>query len=115
MSSLEVACKSNLGGIENERLYAFTYVGTKVKVQHFHDEGKFDLCISNIVVEKALYQVCNANIPLEEKSAFFKRVSKEYGQTALCLSGGASFGMYHIGVIRCLLDLDLLPRVVAGI
>ncbi len=37
-----------------------------------------------------------------------------YGRTALCLSGGATFGYYHFGVIKALLDQNRLPRVIAG-
>jgi hypothetical protein len=31
----------------------------------------------------------------EEKRAFFRAVNKNYGSSALCLSGGASFGYYQ--------------------
>jgi TAG lipase/steryl ester hydrolase/phospholipase A2/LPA acyltransferase len=37
-----------------------------------------------------------------------------YGGTALLLSGGATFGMMHIGVIRALFETDLLPRIISG-
>lgn len=30
------------------------------------------------------------------------------------LSGGASFGKYHLGVIKALYENDLLPRIVVG-
>lgn len=36
------------------------------------------------------------------------------GRTALLLSGGASLGKYHFGVIKALYEQDLLPRVIAG-
>jgi predicted acylesterase/phospholipase RssA len=37
-----------------------------------------------------------------------------YGRTALCLSGGATFAYYHFGVVKALLDTDLLPDVITG-
>jgi predicted acylesterase/phospholipase RssA len=37
-----------------------------------------------------------------------------YGRSALCLSGGAAFGYYHLGVCRSLLDGGMLPSVVNG-
>jgi predicted acylesterase/phospholipase RssA len=37
-----------------------------------------------------------------------------FGRTALCLSGGASFAYYHFGVVKALLDADLLPEVITG-
>ncbi len=30
------------------------------------------------------------------------------------LSGGASLGLYHMGVLKTLIENDLLPRVVSG-
>jgi len=53
-------------------------------------------------------------LPLSDKLDFFRSSSKNLGSSALCLSGGASFGYYHFGVIRALLDQGLLPRVVTG-
>ena len=50
----------------------------------------------------------------EEKRGLFKRMHTNYGRTALCLSGGASFAYYHFGVIKALLDADLLPEVITG-
>ena len=37
-----------------------------------------------------------------------------FGRTALCLSGGASFAYYHFGVVKALLEADLLPDVITG-
>ncbi|KAL4081889.1 acyl transferase/acyl hydrolase/lysophospholipase [Scleroderma yunnanense] len=50
----------------------------------------------------------------EEKKRFFKSASTNLGTSALCLSGGASFGYYHFGVVKAFLDAGLLPRVIAG-
>ena len=56
----------------------------------------------------------NPHIPLQEKSLAFKLYSKNYGRSAFCLSGGAGFGYYHLGVIRALLDRGLLPSIITG-
>lgn len=50
----------------------------------------------------------------EEKRVLFKHVNANFGRTALCLSGGAAFAYYHIGVLRALLDADSLPDVITG-
>ncbi|CAK7262512.1 hypothetical protein SEPCBS57363_000101 [Sporothrix epigloea] len=55
-----------------------------------------------------------SQLDASEKRALFKRVYANYGRTALCLSGGASFAYYHFGVVRALLDEDLLPNVITG-
>lgn len=50
----------------------------------------------------------------EEKRELFKSLHANYGRTALCLSGGATFAYYHFGVVKALLDEDLLPDVITG-
>ncbi len=50
----------------------------------------------------------------DEKRTLFKRMHTNFGRAALCLSGGASFAYYHFGVVKALLDADLLPEVITG-
>ena len=50
----------------------------------------------------------------EEKRKLFKGISANYGRTALCLSGGASFAYYHFGVVKALLEEDRLPDIITG-
>lgn len=50
----------------------------------------------------------------EEKRLLFKHLYANYGRTALCLSGGAGFAYYHLGLVKALLDVDLLPDVITG-
>ncbi|KAJ3768111.1 acyl transferase/acyl hydrolase/lysophospholipase [Lentinula raphanica] len=56
------------------------------------------------------------DITLDEKKRFFKSANTNYGVSALCLSGGASFGYnYHFGVVKAFIDSEnLLPRVITG-
>ena len=49
-----------------------------------------------------------------EKLSFFASAQLALGHTALCLSGGGSLAMYHMGVVRSLLEAGLLPRVISG-
>jgi hypothetical protein len=96
--------KSNLGGCENARLYSRTYYGTKDVIEDYVGQ-----------VIESLEHVYRSNaLTIEEKLNFFKQASRNYGRTALCLSGGASFAYYHFGVLRALLDQNLLPKVLTG-
>jgi len=96
--------RSNFAGLESARLYSETYYGTKDLVEDYLNE-----------VESSLQYIrSTTELNKEEKAAFFRQVSRHFGSSALCLSGGASFGYYHFGVIRALLDADLLPRVMSG-
>lgn len=51
---------------------------------------------------------------LDDKRELFKSLHANYGRTALCLSGGATFAYYHFGVVKALLEEDLLPDVITG-
>jgi predicted acylesterase/phospholipase RssA len=67
------------------------------------------------VVEKGVEILVNSkDLEPEEKRTLFKRMHTNYGRTALCLSGGASFAYYHFGVVKALLDANLLPEVITG-
>ncbi|KAI0901770.1 patatin-like phospholipase domain-containing protein [Annulohypoxylon nitens] len=105
LKALTEACvKNNFVGVENPRLYSQTYYGTKNLVQNFIDE-----------VEKSMrFLVHTDQIPFDEKRALFKRMHANYGRTALCLSGGAVFAYYHFGVVKALLEADLVPDVITG-
>ncbi|KAI6358319.1 hypothetical protein MCOR25_007360 [Pyricularia grisea] len=101
---IEACVKNNFVGVENPRLYSQTYYGTKNLVQNYVDE-----------VEKSLTALLETKqLSMEDKRSIFKRVSANYGRTALCLSGGASFAYYHFGVVKALLEEDLLPDVITG-
>jgi TAG lipase/steryl ester hydrolase/phospholipase A2/LPA acyltransferase len=49
-----------------------------------------------------------------ERLAFLRETRHAFGRTALVLSGGGSFGAFHLGVVKALLDASLLPRVLSG-
>lgn len=101
---LEACVKSNFAGFENPHLYSESYYGTKHIVQDYVDE-----------IEKSLELLRNTKaISSEDKRTMFKHVSTNFGRTALCLSGGATFAYYHFGVAKALLDANLLPNVITG-
>ncbi|KAI9675111.1 MAG: hypothetical protein M1817_001519 [Caeruleum heppii] len=96
--------KNNFVGIENPRLYSQTYYGTKYHVQSFVDEA-----------EKSLkFLLSTKQLSQDEKRSLFKHLHTNFGRTALCLSGGACFAYYHFGVVKALLDANLLPEVITG-
>lgn len=61
--------------------------------------------------------VCDSDseeLLLEEKLAFMHETRHAFGRTALLLSGGASLGSFHVGVVKTLVEHKLLPRIIAG-
>lgn len=96
----------DLGNMGNSELYNRSNIGTK----HLIEEYINQVC-------ESLNYICNNDIPEltdKQKLDFFKDTLLSYGRPALLLSGGASLGMFHIGVIKALWERDLLPQVVAG-
>ncbi|VAI23927.1 unnamed protein product [Triticum turgidum subsp. durum] len=68
-------------------------------------------------VSTQLKMVCESDtdeLLLEEKLAFVQETRHAFGRTALLLSGGASLGSFHVGVVKTLVEHKLLPRIVAG-
>ncbi|PVF96499.1 patatin-domain-containing protein [Serendipita vermifera] len=101
---LDLCLRANFAGTESSRLYSETFYGTKKAIESYITE-----------VESAIDFVRRSpSITLEEKRRFFKSTNRNVGSSALCLSGGATFGYYHFGVVKALLDEKLLPRVIAG-
>lgn len=96
----------NIGGIGNIELYTKSKIGTKKLIEDYVD---------NVV--KSLEYICDTefeDFPPEEKFEFFYETRQAFGRSALCLSGGATLGMYHLGVIKVLFEHKLLPRVISG-
>lgn len=101
---LEACVKNNFSGVENPRLYSETYSGTKDLVQEYVDE--VNACIR--LVED------NQQMKGDDKYQHFKHLDTNLGRTALCLSGGATFAYYHFGVVKALLDNEVLPEIITG-
>lgn len=56
----------------------------------------------------------SALLNVDDKLTFFNEARHAYGRTALMLSGGAAMGLSHMGVVKALLNEELLPKVVCG-
>lgn len=103
-SLVEACVKNNFVGVENPRLYSETYYGTKHLAQEFIDELQSSLA----------FLLRSSQLNYTEKHTLARHLHTNFGRTALCLSGGASFAYYHFGVARALIDADLLPEVITG-
>ncbi|MDO3722362.1 DUF3336 domain-containing protein [Marinobacter sp. chi1] len=96
----------DLGNLGNPALYRRSRVGTK----HLIEEYITQAC-------EALDFLCDhpvPDFPVEEKLRFFRETLKSFGRPTLLLSGGATLGIFHFGVIKALWEKGLLPQVVAG-
>ncbi|KAH8906460.1 patatin-domain-containing protein [Coniochaeta sp. PMI_546] len=97
----------NMGSID---LYRHSYVGTKRLIERYVDSA-----VSTIeaLVEKSAYAL---PLGIGNKSllegVLYARQS--FGRSALLLSGGATFGMAHIGVLKAMFEANMLPRIISG-
>lgn len=96
----------DLGNMGNPKLYGRAHVGTKRLIEDYVDQ----VCAS-------LDYLCDATIEHlsnDEKLALFEDITRSFGQPALQLSGGATLGMFHVGVCKALDEQGLLPSVISG-
>jgi predicted acylesterase/phospholipase RssA len=94
----------NLGGLGNRELHCVMRTGTKRLVEEYVVE-----------VCRQLRRVCKCkSMSLQQRFDFFYETRQAFGRSALMLSGGASMGMYHVGVVKALADRHLLPRIISG-
>ncbi len=96
----------NMGGMGNPALYNRSRFGTKDLITDYIRE-----------LTAAIRQVADtsdAEIPFTEKLEFFRRASHCFGRSALMLSGAGALGPFHLGVVKALVEQDLLPDVISG-
>lgn len=96
----------NMGGMGNPALYNRARFGTKDLISDYIRE-----------LTEAIRQVGDtpdSEIPFAEKLEFFRRASHCFGRSALMLSGAGALGPFHLGVVKALVDQDLLPDVISG-
>lgn len=96
----------NLGNLSNPELYHHSRVGTKYLIQDYLD-----------TLVSTLNYLCDSDfpeLPVEDKNKFFQDVALSFGRSALVLSGGATMGFFHVGVVKALREQGLLSRVISG-
>jgi TAG lipase / steryl ester hydrolase / phospholipase A2 / LPA acyltransferase len=106
MFALNEGIHGNMGGMGRASLYQRAKFGTKHLIEDY---------VSEIVdALEHLAQLDESIISREEKLDFFNRARHSYGRTALMLSGGGAWGHFHIGVVKVLIENNVLPNVISG-
>ena len=110
LNLVRTALSRDLGGMENIRLYKHSHIGTKDLIERYID--------STLDTIRALVETSKHTLPdgLETKDILEQVVyaRQAFGRSALLLSGGATFGMNHVGVLKALFEAKLLPRIISG-
>lgn len=96
----------NIGNMGDANLYRHAYVGTKKLIEEYVRECQLSL----------EYLVTNDEVNLNDRYllGMLIQTRKNIGRTALVLSGGSTFGIFHIGVLTTLFEANLLPRIISG-
>lgn len=104
--ALNEGIHGNMGGMGKSILYHRSKLGTKYLIEQYVDE-----------IVESLQHIAQLNkkiISPEEKRDFFHRANLCCGRSALMLSGGGSLGHFHLGVLKALMEENLVPSVLSG-
>jgi TAG lipase / steryl ester hydrolase / phospholipase A2 / LPA acyltransferase len=107
---VRTALSRDLGGMGNIQLYKHSHTGTKDLIERYIN--------SALDTIKALVKMSAHCLPggIGSKDILEQVVCarQAFGRSALLLSGGATFGMNHVGVLKALYEAHLLPRIISG-
>lgn len=107
---MRTAMSRDLGGMGRPDLYHHSHIGTKQLIERYVDSAT-DV-IESLISESAVS--FTNNVSYSELLDGLLLARQSFGRSALLLSGGATFGMMHIGVVKTLFTADLLPRIISG-
>lgn len=90
-------------------LYKHTRIGTKKLIDDY-------ISATCDTMRVLLDQLDRSDCGIDRRDALQQLLSarQSFGRSALLLSGGGTFGMSHIGVIKSLWEANLLPRIICG-
>lgn len=110
LTLVRTALSRDLGGMSDIRLYKHSHIGTKNLIERYIDST---LDTIRSLVETSKYSMPDgmATKDILEQVLYARQA---FGRSALLLSGGATFGMNHVGVLKALFEAKLLPRIISG-
>lgn len=93
--------------MDNVKLYNHSHTGTKKLIEQYIESVKETLSL--------LVRLCYTE-PRSRNHVYGEvlRARRTFGKSVLLLSGGGTFGMNHIGVVKTLWQHKLLPRIICG-
>ncbi|KKZ64348.1 NTE family protein [[Emmonsia] crescens] len=107
---IRTSLSRDLGGMTNRNIYNHSRIGTKNLVDQYITTAAETLSTLLDVSRKYDFDGAESRYLLEQLLA----TRQAFGRSALLLSGGATFGMNHIGVAKALWETRLLPRIISG-
>lgn len=107
---VRTALTRHLGGMGSVRLYKHSHVGTKQLIEKYIEVALETLTTLLDVTRRPGMSDFDSRHILDQ----MLQARQAFGRSALLLSGGGTFGMNHIGVVKSLWDAKLLPRIISG-
>ncbi|KAM0262138.1 hypothetical protein ACHAQJ_001881 [Trichoderma viride] len=108
MHLIRTALSRDLGGMGNVDLYRHSYLGTKTLIERYV-ESTIETIDAAIV-----HSATDQGIAYKDLLEGMLLARQSFGRSALLLSGGGTFGMAHVGVLKALFENQLLPRIISG-
>ncbi|KAJ5096020.1 hypothetical protein NUU61_005376 [Penicillium alfredii] len=107
---VRTALSRDLGNMSNISLYRHSHIGTKDLIDRYITTA---LDTITTLVDLSVHNRCDG---LELKYILDQLLAarQAFGRSALLFSGGATFGMNHIGVLKALYEANLIPRIISG-
>lgn len=105
-AALERTLNRHRTDVAAPELYEVALAGTHRCIDAWRDE-----------VVRGLEWLVTAELPglgVAGRRRRFEDAVRVYGRSALMLSGGATWGFFHLGVVRALFENDLLPGILSG-
>ncbi|KAI1818242.1 patatin-domain-containing protein [Poronia punctata] len=112
MHLVRTALSRDLGGMGNIDLYRHSYCGTKKLIERYVDSAL--QTIAALVERSAQHSSLPSDLGPRDLLDSMLYARQSFGRSALLLSGGGTFGMTHIGVLKSLFEAKLLPRIISG-
>jgi len=103
---VEMSLQRSMGDVTDPEIYTRANAGTKHIVEKYLS-----------AIERALNflaDIKDERVSIFDRIHLFEKASRAIGRMALVLSGGATLGLFHLGVIKALLKRDLLPQIISG-
>jgi TAG lipase/steryl ester hydrolase/phospholipase A2/LPA acyltransferase len=95
--------------VDRETLFHPSLRGTKVLIEEYTDS------VCCLLQEFAgLCHLYGNELDRRRLAELLEETRISFGRTALMCSGGGTFGMRHVGTIKCLFETGNLPRVISG-
>lgn len=108
---LRTTLTRGLGDMGQLRLYKHSHIGTKKLIERYIESAQETL---DALLDVSAKQGDQCPVEPTQLVEALLQTRQSFGRSALLLSGGGTFGMNHIGVVKALWDARLLPRIISG-